>query len=289
MLVILDYLGSSLSEDILKLKNTVLLIPPDCVLPPSAQSIFQVLQNADAFVQPGNYLVRTSDDCLRGIILGKLAIRNHHVLIYSSRPETISKYIQTCQVEPWPNDLSSYYNFAKTTLEGPKAGSCSMSDTSPSKPPTNLQISDVNAPAPLQRSEKPVYVEPLRPSNSPNIPKSEPIIKNKQENPLVIEQNEGNIIGTYFGRVFDMVTEHEDFTKISNFGDLYSLVHRVVRSIAEKNQDIQENDHGRLGLIDQACLRILEYGFFNIIGGYGPDELVELKGRSKDIVLKYAD
>ena len=286
-LVILDYLGNSLSEDILKLKNTILLIPPDCVLPPPAQNIFQVLLDVDTPIQPGNYLVRTSDDCLRGVIMGKLSQRHQHVLIYSSRPETISKYIQAVQVEPWPNDLSSYYNFAKTTLEGPKAGPYSIFETSPSKLPLGLQISDDNTPPPLQRSEKPVFVEPLKPSNYPNIAKSEPIVKNKEAVPLGFDLNESNIIGKYFEIVFNFVTGHTDFTKILNFGGLYSLVHIVVRSLAEKNSDIQENDNARLGLVDQICLRILEYEFFHISGGRKPNELVENKTKTREVGLKY--
>lgn len=281
-LVILDYLGSSLSEDILKLKIAVFLIPPECSLPNSVQIPFKNLEDVDVPIQPGFHVVRTSDDCLRGVILGKLTQKYPDVIVYSSRPETISRYIQTCKVEPWPNDLSSYANSEKMTIRGPAPDSFVRNekvDVSPNINPVNLQIYSGNEPKPLQRSEKQVLVEPLKPNNiaaPPNPMKKEP----------VHDKNDA-IIKKYFEHLFNLVTENQEFCTISNFGGLYSLVHVQLRELGPTNSELYNNDKARLKLVDQVCLRILEYGFFEIIDRISIAELIENKNKYQKVGLRY--
>lgn len=117
--LIIDLLGSSLPDEISKLKNTIILMPQNCQLPASAIPNFKDLTDLESPLNIGNFMLKTNDDCLRGLVIGRITEKFPKVLIYSSRPEIISKYLQTIHVEPWPNDFDSYNKIDNFTMQGP--------------------------------------------------------------------------------------------------------------------------------------------------------------------------
>ena len=142
--LIIDLLGTSLSEEVSKLKNTILLVPQNCQLPASVVSIFKDLADLESPLNIGNFVLKTNDDCLRGLVIGRITEKFPKVLIYSSRPEIMSKYLQSIHVEPWPNDFNSYSQLENFTMTGPPINS----DVHPisSKEIPKFQIQNKNEP-----------------------------------------------------------------------------------------------------------------------------------------------
>ncbi|OMJ81448.1 hypothetical protein SteCoe_18064 [Stentor coeruleus] len=319
--VILDIWGDNIEDQVSKLKDALLIITQKCKLSAEVQKLYTEIYDLSEIKLVGNFIFRTSDDFVRGLILGKIIVKFPDVIIYSTRAEVIQKYLsqKINYIEPWPNDLNTYIEHKEFTLQGPDMPMSFESQLYPSSFEKMSELKNMkkplNIPRPPEKSDKMSYVQPMiknqenkenpgifpkasayenlalsppekfiRPQNpsysqysTPKVPEISP---NKQiSNPIYTDMQDDNspIIKENLESIINITTSDSSIFRIKNLGDLYSLVFRNVRNLAEKNEKLADNDRIRLRLESLAQKRILEFGFFEISGGMSIDQIVDEK------------
>ena len=98
-LAVVEYLGDYLTPGILpKSPNTIIICNEGCFLAENIQDLYRETTDIEG-INRGNYLIKTSDEIQRGVVLSILNQRNQNVEIYTSRPEVISQYLTRCQIK----------------------------------------------------------------------------------------------------------------------------------------------------------------------------------------------
>ena len=116
--VLIDCWDERVSEKALEFKDCLLIITNKCTISPEVLQYYSQGQDIDDAVRGGNYFFQTSDDFQRGLIIGKILSRIPGVVIYSSRPEVIRKYIGSAGgIEEWSARPMESEEF---TLKGPE-------------------------------------------------------------------------------------------------------------------------------------------------------------------------
>jgi hypothetical protein len=360
--LIIDFLGSALSDEILSLTNTILLIPPTCHLPEDSNHKYKELKDLDSQLHQGNFIFRTSDDCLRGLVLGKLTEKFPKLLIYSSRPEVLLKYLPDAKIESWPNTFESYLKIEGSTLVGPPALNEFSEVPSPQvalplqvrnepKAPQRSSTSEglsgsrilnpqsfnsqpkghygssnplaSNSPGIQADSSKMVknqglssnsyYIQTpdakpntisssfnntgqLKPSNFssgnqgfPGILKSKPQESIPEDiwseaEPKMSEES----IKEYLQTVFIKFIDYPEMSSVTSYKDLHLLVQRIIRELGEKDEKLIENDLDRFKIQNEACFKILEFGFYKHNSGYSYRELVDKKLYGTPLYYSYS-
>jgi hypothetical protein len=282
--LIIDDWSDSLSFDLSKLKDTILLISEKCALPPS--SSFSPLTSIDDSLHDGSHFFRTSDDCLRGLIIGRAIESFPSVLIYSSRFELLRKYLPhlTSQIEPWPNDLGSYEQVRGFTLMGDQ--SFQPLDSRPS------QEKKAPVPPPPKQHESRGLVEPwkglapveraaasgppsLQASSAPDLLRGRPAPRRQAEAAESIAWEQMAEFTQDLNELVDRATNHAQLLKAKTYNDLHSIVFQSIREMGENKPGIIDNDSRRMRLENKAEQVILGFGLFSLPAGMSISDIVD--------------
>ena len=183
---IIDCWDDKVSGKALEFKDCLLIISYKCILTPELMQYYSEGQDLEE-VKPGrNYFFRTSDDFQRGLIIGKITSRFQNVVIYSSRPEIIRKYIdRSSGIEEWNTGPTGSEHF---TLQGPEAP-----PINPFQLPLDNKIQEsvganknLNIP---KRPELPLnagFVEPI--SMSKSGPVKQEVLKPQSSSKFIVEK-----------------------------------------------------------------------------------------------------
>jgi hypothetical protein len=96
---IIDYLGSGLSIEVLpKNADAVILCDNFCYVPEDIQSKYLLTVNIDKSLKGGNHLIKVVNEIQRGLVLSIMFSKNKKIVVYTPRPEVITKYMPGCEI-----------------------------------------------------------------------------------------------------------------------------------------------------------------------------------------------
>ena len=91
--LIVDYCGDKIGTEVAFFKECILLIENYCTLEPEIKNIYKVGTDLDVALVSGNHYFYVSDEFQRGLLIGRIIFQFPSVIILSSRPEALGRYL----------------------------------------------------------------------------------------------------------------------------------------------------------------------------------------------------